>query len=310
MSLILKNVLAVALPLIALVALAGCGDDDDGSSAQDPGGPVAVVATTMQLQDFARQIGGNRVEVTGILGPDNEPHEYEPIPSDAEATAEADVVLENGANLDEWLDDLLANAGGNAKRVVAADGIDLLPTEEEGFPGDPHVWHDPDNAKQMVDNVAAGLGEVDPEGRAAYERNAARYKRQLDEMAERIRDEFAAIPPEQRKLITTHDAFGYFTRAYDIDQVGTVLPALTTEVEPSGRQIRELVDQIREQDVKAIFTEEAVDSSLERRIADEAGAEVSTSLYADVLGDQGSGAETFIDAELINAKAMREAWGP
>lgn len=311
MSLILKRSVLVGV-ILAIVpfAFGACGDDDDdGSSAASGGEPVAVVATTMQLQDFARQVGGDRVEVTGILGPDNEPHEYEPTPSDAEAAAEADVVLENGANLDEWLDDLLSNAGGDAERVVAADGIELLPTEEEGFPGDPHVWHDPENAKQMVDNVAAGLSQVDPAGRAAYERNAARYKGQLDRMADRIRDEFAAIPPERRKLITTHDAFGYFARAFDIDQVGTVLPALTTEVEPSGRQVRELVEQIREQGVNAIFTEEAVDSSLEQRIADEAGAGVSTSLYADVLGGPGSGAETFIDAELINAEAMREAWG-
>ena len=155
----------IALPLFAGTLAAGCGSDDSGDGGRGAG-KVAVVATTMQLQDFARQVGGERVDVTGVLGPDDEPHEYEPTPANADAISGADVVVENGANLDEWLEDLLANAGGEATRVTASEGIDLLPTEEEGFPGDPHVWHDPDGAKKMVDNVAAGLAEADPDGRA------------------------------------------------------------------------------------------------------------------------------------------------
>ncbi len=298
-----------AVPLTVIAAgVAGCGGDDSGSA--DTSGRLSVVATTMQLQDFARQVGGDRVEVNGILGPENEPHEYEPTPSDAEALSDADVVLENGANLDEWLDDLLSNSGADAERVTASEGIELLPTEEEGFPGDPHVWHDPENAKQMVDTVAAGLAEADPDGREAYERGAERYKGEIDEMATQIRDIFAPIPPEERQLITTHDAFGYFVRAYDLTQVGTVLPALTTETEPSGQQVRQLVEEIRTEDVEAIFTEAAIDPQLERQIADEAGAEVSTSLYADVLGEPGSEADTLVEAELVNARAMVEAWAP
>ncbi len=306
---IIRRLIPVCALAVAIAALVGCGDDNDDAASSTQGGRLAVVATTMQLQDFARQVGGDRVEVSGILGPDNEPHEYEPTPSDAEAVAAADVVIENGANLDEWLTDLLANAGGDAQRVTAVDGIDLLPTEEEGFPGDPHTWHDPEAAKAMVVNVAEGLAVADPDGRAIYEENAAAYSADIDEMATEIRQILEPIPPERRDLITTHDAFGYFVRAYDINQVGTVLSALTTDTEPSGRQIRELVDAIRAEDVRVIFTEEAVDAGLERRIADEAGAEVSTSLYADVLGGPGSGAETLIEAELANARAMAAAWG-
>ena len=298
----------VAVLAAAAVALAACGGGE-GATAAGSGDRLSVVATTMPLQDFARQVGGDRVRVTGILGPEDEPHDYEPTPSDAEALAEADAVIENGANLDEWLGDLLANAGSEAERVTAAEGIELLPTEEEGFPGDPHVWHDPENAKAMVDTLAEGLSTADPEGRAVYARNAAAYKRELDAMAARIRRTLAPIPPEERTLITTHDAFGYFVRAYDIDQVGTVLASVSTSAEPSGRQVRELVETIRARDVKAVFTEEAVDARLERRIAEEAGARVSTSLYADVLGAPGSGAETYVGAELANAKAMATAWG-
>ncbi len=314
MILIPRRYVRVALVVGATtltLGVAACGGDEGdggGQPAAGEGEPLAVVATTMQVQDFARQVGGERVEVTGILGPDNEPHEYEPTPSDAEALAGADVVIENGANLDDWLEDLLANAGGDAQRVTAAEGIELLPTEEEGFPGDPHIWHDPQRAKQMVDTIAAGLSAAGPENREIYERNATAYKRELDDMADQIRETFAPVPPEERKLITTHDAFGYFVRAYDLEQVGTVLPTVTTESEPSGQQVQELVNEIREQDVEAIFTEEAVDATLERQIAQEAGAAVSTSLYADVLGGPGSGAETFIAAELANAQAMVTAW--
>jgi len=298
--------------VVAALALAACGSEDGsgGSSASAEGasGKVAVVATTMQLQDFARQVGGERVEVTGILDAGAEPHEYEPTPSDADAVAEADVVLANGANLDGWLDDLLANAGADAARVDASKGIELLPTDEEGFPGDPHVWHDPANAKRMVDAVAAGLRRADPEGASAYARNATAYKARLDEMAATIRREFAAVPAGERKIVTTHDALGYFARAYDVEVVGAVLPSVTTQTETSGRRIRELVDTIRAQDVRAIFTEAGVDPKLERQIAEEAGVAVETSLYADVLGQPGSGADEYVEAELANARAMIASW--
>jgi manganese/iron transport system permease protein len=147
-------VLAAVLALAALVA--GCGD-----SGSD-GGKVHVVATTMQVADFARQVGGDRVEVDALLDEDSEPHEYEPTPSDADAIADADVVVENGAGLDGWLGDLLGNAGGDAEQVVATGGIDLLPGGGE-LEHDPHAWHDPERAKRMVDNIAAGLGRADPD---------------------------------------------------------------------------------------------------------------------------------------------------
>ena len=273
----------------ATLALVACGGEPQRAGSTSASAErLPVVATTMQLQDFTRRVGGDRVEVTGILGPDSEPHEYEPTPKDADAVSEAAVVIANGANLDEWLGDLLDNAGSEAPRVDASEGIELLPTEEEGFPGDPHVWHDPQNAKAMVDAVAAGLAQADPEGRAAFERNAAAYQAEIDAMADEIRTEFEPIPAERRTLVTSHDAFGYFARAYDVEVVGSVLPSVTTDTEPSARQVRTLVEAIRRARVGTIFTEEAVDPKLERQVAEEAGAEVSTSLYADALGAPGS----------------------
>ena len=292
--------------VLSLAGASACGSSDDPGTAD--GATLPVVATTMPVQDFAREVGGERVRVVGILGPESEPHEYEPTPSDADAVSRAKVVVANGAGLDAWLDDLLANAGSEARRVDAATGIELVPSEVEGFAGDPHAWHDPDSARRMVDNIAAGLASADPSGRATYARNATAYKRELRDMATRVRSIFEPIPPARRNLVTSHDAFGYFARAYDVRVVGSVLPAITTDSEPSGKQIAELVAEIRARKVRTIFTEAAVDPKLERQVAAEAGANVSTSLYADALGPPGSRAETFIEAELANARAMRSAW--
>ncbi|HEX8065602.1 MAG TPA: zinc ABC transporter substrate-binding protein [Thermoleophilaceae bacterium] len=291
-----------AIAALALAA-AGCGDESGAA-----GGRLRVVATTMQLQDFARQVGGDRVAVDGILGPSTEPHEYEPTPSDADAVADADVVLRNGAGLDDWLDDLLANAGGDAVRVDASDGTRLLPTGEEGFPGDPHFWHDPAIAKRVVGRVAGALADADPGGAALYRARAAAYGREIDRMARRIRTLFAQVPERRRNLVTSHDSLGYFARAYGVHVVGSVLPALTTDAEPSGQQVRRLVEEIRRARVAVVFTEAGVHPKLERQVAAEAGARVSTSLYADALGDRGSGADTFVAAELANARAMLAAW--
>ncbi len=303
MRTILITVMLVAFPLAAATGLTGCGAAPRGEDDK-----VQVVATTMQLEDFARHVGGDRVEVTGLLDPGAATHEYEPTPSDADAVARADLVVSNGAGLDEWLGDLLAQAGAEAPRVVATRGMRLLPTEERGFPGDPHVWHDPTLAKGMVDRVAAGLVRADPAGREAYRRRAAAYRRRIDRMADQIRDLFASVPPARRDLVTSHDAFGYFARAYGLNVVGSVLPTVTTDSEPSARQIRRLVEEIRRRGVRTIFTERSVDPRLERQVAEEAGARVSSSLYADSLGRPGSGAATHVGAERANARAMRSAW--
>jgi len=276
----------------------GCGATEGRRGA---GERLPVVATTMPLQDFVRQAGGDRVEVAGILDAGSEPHAYEPTPSDADAVARARVVVANGAGLDDWLDDLLAQAGADAVRVEATRGLRLLP-------GDPHAWHDPELAKRMVDTIAAGLVRADPAGRETYRRNAAAYRARLDRMAADIRRRFADVPRVRRVLVTSHDAFGHFARAYDVEVVGSVLPAATAGAEPSARQVRRLVQDITTRGVRTIFTEKGTDPRVERRIAEETGARVSPALHADTLGPPGSGESTFVEAELANARAMRVAW--
>ena len=286
---------ATAAAVAAALALGGCGDESDAS------GRLRVVATTMQLQDIARHVGGPDADVEGILGPDAEPHEYEPRPSDAEAVADADVVLQNG-DLDDWLGDLLDSAGGDAERVSMEDIPNVV-----GGRQDPHIWHDPGLAKDMVTRVEQAMVKAHPGSARGFEARADAYRAAIDRMAREIHRLLDPIPPERRRLVTSHDAFGYFARAYGIEVIGSVLPSLTTEVEPSGEEVRRLVADIRRAGVDTIFTEEAVDAKLEEQVAREAGARVSTSLYADTLAEGGP-ASTVIGAELHNARAMAEAW--
>ena len=293
----LRRLAPAAAAAAALVLLAGCGGE--GGS----GGKPRVVATTMQLQDIARQVGGGEVEVAGILGPDSEPHEYEPKPSDADAIADADVVLQNGG-LDDWVGGLLDTAGGDANRVNV---LEELP-EGIGTDSDPHVWHDPGWATEIVDVVEVALVEAAPDARPRIVANANAYRAKLRRMERDIRALLARVPRERRKLVTSHDAFGWFARAYGIEVVGSVLPTVSTDAEPSGEQVRKLVEDIRRAKVDTIFTEQAVDAKLEEQVAAEAGARVSTSLYADTLGDPGTPEGTLIGAELHNARAMAEAW--
>src|SRR4051812_13437516 len=154
------RIVLIIVPVLAVAVLAACGSETESS-----GGRVRVVATTTQLQDFAREVGGARVHVKGLLGPGTDPHEYEPKPSDADAVSGADVVIANGAGLDHWLGGLLDNGGGGVRRVDAARGLATLRTGEKDEPSDPHVWHDPELAKRMVDRVALALTREDPAGR-------------------------------------------------------------------------------------------------------------------------------------------------
>ena len=289
--------LAPAAALIAVALLAGCGDEAHETDR------LQVSATTMPLQDLARMVGSEDVEVSGILGAGAEPHEYEPKPSDADAVAGADVVVQNGGGLDDWLDDLLDAAGGDAERLNV---VDRLP--EQAVAGDPHVWHDPELAKRIVDELARAFSEAKPVAAERFRVHAANAKRAIDATAFRIRSMFARITPERRKLVTSHDAFGHFARAYDIEIVGSVLPSVSTDTEPSGKQVRELVEAIRRAGVDTIFTEHAVNAKLERQVAEEAGARVSTSLYADTLPPPGGPGTGLLNAELHNARAMAEAW--
>jgi zinc/manganese transport system substrate-binding protein len=288
---------ALALLLLALaVALAGCGDDGEEGEG---GGEVVAVATTTIVGDLVRSVGGEGVQVDTLVPADADPHDHEPRPSDAVALAEADVVVKSGGDLDEWLDDLIDNAGGDATEVTLLDSV-----REIG--ADPHWWQDPRNAMLATEAVRDALAEADPDGRRAYERNAAAYVRELRALDEKIERCMRRVPREKRKLVTTHDSLGYFAERYGIEVIGSVIPSLSTQAQPSAKDVDALVEQIENEGVEAIFPEAAVSQRLERAISRESGAEVGRQLWTDSLGGEGSGAETYVDAMRANADALAQ----
>ena len=292
--------LAAAVLALVVAVLAACGED--GGRASGTGGELTVAATTTQVADLARNVAGDRAEVRGLLRPEADPHDYEPRPSDAEAIAEAGVVLASGGDLDEWLDDLVQSTGGETPVVRLIDRVRTIPGAEEE--ADPHWWHDPRNAVAAVGVIRDALVRADPGGRVVYERNARAYAARLRALDRDVAACLRRVPAGQRKLVTTHDALAYFAERYGIEAIGSVLDSLSTQAQPSAGDTSELVRQMRAQDVRVLFAESSVAPRLERAIAREAGARVGAALYADTLGPEGSSGDTYVRSVAANADAM------
>ena len=294
------------------LALTGCGSAaEDGASAGDR---LAVVATTPVVADFVRNVGGDRVEVTQILKPGVDPHDYEPSPADVQAIADADLVVESGVGLEAWLADTVGSAGYTGEVVDSSEGIAVRTGngEDEQSEGDPHVWHDPRNAKTMVAGIAAALGEKDPADRAAYDANATAYSAKLDALDTANQAKIDSIPAGQRKLVANHDAFGYYCARYGITFVGSIIPSFDTSAELSGSDLSALVAKIRSAGVTAVFSEASLPPRTAETVAREAGVEVvggEDSLYADGLGPEGSAGGTYLGAEQHNTDTIVRALG-
>jgi ABC-type Zn uptake system ZnuABC Zn-binding protein ZnuA/ABC-type Mn2+/Zn2+ transport system permease subunit len=289
---------AIALPLLA----AGCG----GSGSSD--GKLDVVATTTQIGDFVREVGGSAVSVDQVLQPNTDPHEYEPRPSDVEAAAGATLVFANGDELDSWIDQIVSDGGSGAEVVDLGAAVpDRLPGESSGAEAskyDPHWWHDPRNAEAAVREIARRLSAADPTHRAAFRGNAAAYLdrvRRLDAGIARCID---TVPAQERKLVTDHDAFGYFARRYGIDVIGAVIPSQTTQAQPSARDVSELIETIEREGVKAVFPESSLSAKVAEAISRQTGASTDYTLYGDTLGPAGSSGATYLGMEAANADAM------
>lgn len=285
---------------------------------------VKVVATFSVLADLTRQVGGERIDLSALVGPDGDTHVFSPSTDDAKKIAGASLVVTNGLGLEGWLERLVKASGTKAKTVVATKGIQPIEGEAHDHahaPGeehdhghghahdhgglDPHAWQDVANAKIYVANIRDGLVAADPAGKETYEANAKAYLDKLSALDAEVRAAVAAIPPARRRIITSHDAFGYFGRAYGIAFVSP--QGVSTEAEASAKDVGRIIRQIKAQKVPAVFLENISDPRLAERIAKESGAKVGGRLYSDALSAESGPAGTYIDMVRHNIRALSAA---
>jgi ABC-type Zn uptake system ZnuABC Zn-binding protein ZnuA len=280
---------------LAVALAAGCsgGDRPAGSDGGGQGATLEVVATTTQVADFARVVGGDRVRVTGLIKPNVDAHDYEPSPADIDAIARADVVLKNGVGLEAWLDDTIRSSGFQGQVVDTSQGVALR--REEGGEPDPHIWQNPRNAQLMAATVERALARAEPAAAPQLAANLAAYQRELRALDAEVARQIDSLA--NKKLVTNHDAFGYYIDRYGLEFVGSIIPSFDTSAELSGRDIRDLVTRIRQTKVKAIFSEASLPPKTAETIAREAGVKVvegDDALYGDSLGPAGSDGDTYL----------------
>lgn len=276
---------------------------------------LKVVATFSILGDLVRNVGGDRVEVTTLVGPNGDAHVYAPTPADGRRLTEAKVVFTNGLKFEGWIERLVKSSGTKAARIEAARGVKPLQGEGEHGHGhrhghdhgsvDPHAWQDIGNAKVYVANIRDALIAADPMGKEAYEAQAAAYLARLDALDGEVKALVTRIPAERRKLITSHDAFRYFEAAYGIDFVSP--QGVSTDSEASAKDVAKIIQQIKREKITAVFVENVSDARLMERIAQETGARIGERVYSDALSDANGPAATYIDMMRHNIRAFSAA---
>ena len=256
--------------------------------------PLPVVASFSILGDFVKNVGGERVVVTTLVGPDGDGHTFQPAPADAKAVAAAKIVFINGLGFEGWMPRLATAAGGKAAVVETTRGVVSKTMEEDGATiTDPHAWQSVANAKLIVGNIRDALVAADPADAAVFAANASAYLAKLDAVEAEVRAAIARIAPERRRIITSHDAFGYFGAAYGMAFIAP--QGVSTEAEPSAKAVAAIIRQIRADKIPAVFMENITDPRLVERIAAETGAKIGGTLYSDALSKPEEGAGTYID---------------
>jgi zinc/manganese transport system substrate-binding protein len=296
---------------IAAAVLAAVLSTASALAQDQPKDKLKVVASFSILGDLVKNVGGDRVEVATLVGPNGNAHVYAPSPADAKKAADAKLVFVNGLGFEGWLERLVKASGTKAPIIVTTKGI--KPRERVGDRdhdhdhgrADPHAWQSVANAKIYVTNIRDALIAADPAGKAAYDANAAAYLARLDALEREVRDVIAKIPSERRKIITSHDAFGYFEGAYGI---GFIAPqGVSTEAEASAKDVAAIITQIRKQKIAAVFLENVTDPRLVEQIARETGAKIGGTLYSDALTDDKGDATTYIDLIHHNLRQLAAA---
>lgn len=279
--------------------------------------PLPVVASFSILADFVREVGGDRVSVKALVGPNGDAHVYQPTPTDAQSLAAARLVVINGLGLEGWMTRLVKATGGKAPTVTATTGVTTIEADDDhghdhgtkkagaAPPADPHAWQSIANAKVYVTNIRDGLVQADPAGADVYKARATAYLARLDALEAEVKAAIARISADRRRIITSHDAFGYFGRAYGITFISP--QGVSTETEASAKDVARIIRQIRADKIPAVFLENVSDPRLMDRIAKETGARIGGRLYSDALSAQDGPAGTYIDMMRSNIRELGAA---
>lgn len=275
---------------------------------------LPVVASFSILGDFVREVGGDRVSVTTLVGANGDAHVYSPTPADAKAMAAAKLIVVNGLKFEGWMTRLIKSSGAKAAVATATTGITPLKGEADhdakaghghDHDVDPHAWQNTANAKVYVANIRDALVKADPAGQATYEANATRYLADLEAVDGEIKAAVARIPADRRKAITSHDAFGYFVKAYGIQFIAP--QGVSTEAEASAKDVARIIRQVRAEKVPAVFLENVTNPRLVEQIARESGAKIGGRIYSDALSDSSGPAGTYIAMMKHNISQIEKA---
>jgi zinc/manganese transport system substrate-binding protein len=304
-----RHVIAAATLTALLVVVPAAAQDKSKDGAV---GKLKVVASFSILGDLVRNVGGDRIELANLIGPGGDAHVYAPAPGDARTVAAARIVFVNGLGFEGWLTRLVKASGTKAPTIVASRGVRTRKAADARGHGhghshpvtDPHAWQSVANAKIYVANIRDGLATVDPAGKDAYEANAKAYLERLDSVEREVKQAIEKIPRDRRRVITTHDAFGYFSDAYGIEFIS---PGVSTEAAPSARDVARIIARIKRQKIPAVFMENITDPRLMQQIAKETGAKIGGTLYSDALSEPSGPAGSYIEMMRSNIRELAQA---
>lgn len=287
---------------------------------------LPVVASFSILGDMAERVGGDRVEVTSLVGPDGDAHVFQPSPADAHMVSDAELLFVNGLGFEGWIDRLVEASGFQGPVVVTTTGIDPMELDEEHGDEhaeeehaeeehaedehghgdlDPHAWQSLANAKIYATNIATALTEVDPAGASIYEGNLEAYLAELEAVEKEVQDFVAGLAEDRRRIVTSHDAFGYYADAYGLEFLAP--QGMSTEAEASARDVAALINQIRDENIAAVFLENVTDPRLLEQIVSETDAKIGGTLYSDALSGEGGPASTYLDMMRHNTRTIAAA---
>ena len=291
--------------ITAVVLLTGCKQENKEDININESNKITAVSSINIISDIVKNIGGDKVESYSVCGVGVDPHTYHPKPSDPRLISKSNIVFINGFNLEHWIEEMITGAGGNKKVVTVSEGLTPM-TDEKGFGDpDPHAWFDVANVKTYAENIAVGLMEIDPKNAEYYDANLKKYLIELESLDKWIKSEIAKIPEDKRILITSHDAFRYFGRAYGLDVKG--LQGISTEAKVRTEDFKNIIDLIKEKKIRSVFIETSVNPKLLEQISGETGAKVGGTLYSDSIGNEGTEEGSYIGAVKFNVNTIVNA---